>query len=237
MLFTNPDFRPDMLKIYPCMVMKGTKLYDDWKAGSYKPLSTDQAAEIISEFKRDVPKYVRIMRIQRDIPTKHTEAGVDRTNLRQYVDQLCKAKGIKCRCIRCREVGRANHLGKVEITVMKYAASHGAEFFIAAEDVKNDVIVGFARLRFPSKPLREEITNHSVLLRELHVYGDTAAVGERTELKSQHKGYGKMLIDTAEKIAKQSGKNKMIVISGVGVREYYRKLGYKKEGLYMVKRI
>jgi elongator complex protein 3 len=237
MLFTNPDFRPDMLKIYPCMVMKGTKLYDEWKQGSYTPLTTQQAAEIICEFKRDVPKYVRIMRIQRDIPTKHTEAGVDRTNLRQYVDALCKAKGIRCRCIRCREVGRAKKLGKVSITVMKYDASHGTEFFIAAEDVKNDVLVGFARLRFPSRCLRREITRNSAIIRELHVYGETAAIGEKTDVKSQHKGYGRKLLETAEKIAKQHKKHKMIVISGIGVREYYRKLGYKKEGPYMVKRI
>jgi elongator complex protein 3 len=237
LLFENPEFRPDMLKIYPCMVMKGTKLYDDWKQGSYKPLTTQQAAEIIAEFKRVVPKYVRIMRIQRDIPTKHTEAGVDRTNLRQYVDAMCNAKGIRCRCIRCREVGRAKKLGKVDITVMRYDASHGKEFFISAEDVKNDVLVGFARLRFPSQQLRAEITEDSALLRELHVYGETAAVGEKAGLKSQHKGYGKMLLETAENIARQQGKNKMIVISGVGVREYYRKLGYKREGQYMVKKL
>jgi elongator complex protein 3 len=237
LLFENPEFRPDMLKIYPCMVMKGTKLYDEWKQGKYKPLTTEQAAEIISEFKRIVPKYVRIMRIQRDIPTKHTEAGVDRTNLRQYVDLLCKAKGIKCRCIRCREVGRAKKLGKVSITVMKYAASRGTEFFIAAEDVKNDVLVGFTRMRFPSTSLRREITRNSALIRELHVYGETAAVGEKSDIKLQHRGYGKILLNTAEKIAKQQGKNKMIVISGIGVREYYKRLGYKREGPYMVKKL
>ncbi|MBW2972116.1 tRNA uridine(34) 5-carboxymethylaminomethyl modification radical SAM/GNAT enzyme Elp3, partial [Candidatus Woesearchaeota archaeon] len=106
-LFENPDFRPDMLKIYPCMVLKGTKIYDVWKEGRYSPITTEQAAKIICEFKKTVPKYVRIMRIQRDIPTKQTEAGVDRTNLRQYVDELCRKQHIKCRCIRCREVGRA----------------------------------------------------------------------------------------------------------------------------------
>jgi len=177
------------------------------------------------------------MRIQRDIPTKHTEAGVDRTNLRQYVDELCRAKGVRCRCIRCREVGRAKKVEDVEITVMKYDASKGTEFFIAAEDVKNDVIVGFARLRFPSQHLRKEITTDSALVRELHVYGDTAAMGEKSEGKAQHKGYGRQLIETAENIAKQHGKMKMIVISGIGVREYYRKLGYKREGPYMVKKI
>jgi elongator complex protein 3 len=103
--------------------------------------------------------------------------------------------------------------------------------------VKNDVLVGFARLRFPSRCLRREITRNSAIIRELHVYGETAAIGEKTDVKSQHKGYGRKLLETAEKIAKQHKKHKMIVISGIGVREYYRKLGYKKEGPYMVKRI
>ncbi|MBW2976904.1 radical SAM protein [Candidatus Woesearchaeota archaeon] len=104
-LFANPDYRPDMLKIYPCMVMQGTKLYDDWKAGKFKPLATKEAAELIAEMKKYVPEWCRIMRVQRDIPTYATSSGVDRTNLRQYVEKVCKARGIKCRCIRCREAG------------------------------------------------------------------------------------------------------------------------------------
>jgi elongator complex protein 3 len=235
-LFNNPDFQPDMLKIYPCMVLKGTELYKQWKKHNYNPLTTQQAAKIISEFKKSVPKYVRIMRIQRDIPTYQTEAGVDRTNLRQYVNQLCKNKGIKCNCIRCREVGRAKSLGKVSITKTEYNASNGKEFFIAAED-KHNTIVGFARLRFPSKKLRKEITKDSTILRELHVYGETAAIGENTTDKLQHKGYGKQLLKKAESIAKQNKKNKMIIISGIGVRTYYKNLGYKKEGPYMVKNL
>ncbi|MBW2971957.1 GNAT family N-acetyltransferase, partial [Candidatus Woesearchaeota archaeon] len=175
------------------------------------------------------------------IPTKQTEAGVDRTNLRQYVDELCRKQHIKCRCIRCREVGRAKKVGNVSITVEEYDASNGKEFFIAAEDVKNDVLVGFTRLRFPGRQLRKEITKRSALLRELHVYGATAAVGENTSAdagsKSQHRGYGTRLVKKAESIAKAHGYNKLIIISGIGVREYYRKLGYKKEGPYMVRRI
>ncbi|NQU79457.1 tRNA uridine(34) 5-carboxymethylaminomethyl modification radical SAM/GNAT enzyme Elp3 [Candidatus Woesearchaeota archaeon] len=236
-LFENPDFRPDMLKIYPCMVLKGTKLYDDWKRGSFKPLTTERAAEMIAEFKRTVPKYVRIMRIQRDIPTYQTEAGVDRTNLRQIVGNMCVQKGIRCRCIRCREIGRAKKIGKISMTVKKYPAAHGTEFFISAEDVKNDVIIGFCRMRFPSQQLVKEITSSSALIRELHVYGEAAAVGEQSSRKSQHKGYGQELLRKAEHIAKEHNKDKILIISGIGVRKYYRKLGYKKQGHYMVKHI
>jgi elongator complex protein 3 len=237
LLFENPDFRPDMLKIYPCMVMPGTKLFDLYKKGKCLPLTTEQAADIICEFKKTVPEYVRIMRIQRDIPTNQTEAGVDRTNLRQYIDQLCMKRGIRCRCIRCREVGRAKKLGSIAIKVIEYKASQGTEFFIAAQDSKNDVLVGFARLRFPSQSLRKEITKDSALLRELHVYGETAAVGEKTTAKSQHTGWGRKLVAKAEDIAKKHGRDKLLIISGVGVREYYKKLGYKREGPYMTKRL
>ncbi|MBW2966993.1 tRNA uridine(34) 5-carboxymethylaminomethyl modification radical SAM/GNAT enzyme Elp3 [Candidatus Woesearchaeota archaeon] len=237
LLFKSPDFRPDMLKIYPCMVLKGTELYKSWMKGEYRPLTTDQAAKIICEFKRSVPKYTRIMRIQRDIPTHQTEAGVDRTNLRQYVDRLCKDKGIRCRCIRCREVGRAKQTAAPRITVTEYEASGGKEFFIAAEDTKNDVLVGFTRLRFPGSSLREDIQKDAAIIRELHVYGETAALGEKTRDRAQHQGWGKRLLAKAEEICKANNKTKILIISGVGVRGYYRKLGYKKQGPYMVKRI
>lgn len=268
-LFKNPDFRPDMLKIYPCMVMKGTKLYLEWKKGKFKPLTTKQAAEIIAEFKAHIPEYVRIMRVQRDIPTFVTESGVDRTNLRQYIAEVMKKKGIVCRCIRCREIGRYDakqgniaginagqkaadkrlRASKIasskasarssdktsdKITIIEYKASLGTEFFIAAEH--NDHILGFCRLRFPSQQLRREITKDSALIRELHVYGAASEVGEKDSAKTQHKGVGKALLKQAEDIAKAFYKKKIVIISGVGVREYYRKQGYELEGPYMIKR-
>ncbi|MBU0461693.1 MAG: GNAT family N-acetyltransferase, partial [Nanoarchaeota archaeon] len=235
-LFENADFRPDMLKLYPCMVLAGTKLHEMHKKGMYKPLTTEEAAEMICEFKKKVPTYCRIMRVQRDIPTKQTVAGVDRTNLRQYVDELCKQKRIRCRCIRCREAGRAKKIGKVDIIVQEYDASEGKEFFIYAEDVKNDVLLGFCRLRFPSGSSRKEITTDSALIRELHVYGSAVPIGEKNE-SIQHKGFGKKLLKTAEQIAKKNNKKKLLIISGVGVREYYRALGYRKEGPYMAKKL
>jgi elongator complex protein 3 len=232
-LFSNPSFRPDMLKLYPCMVLKGTKLYDEWKKGEYTPLTTEQAARIIIEFKKSIPEYVRIMRIQRDIPTKMTEAGVDRTNLRQYVAELMQRENVKCRCIRCREIKGKELKGKVEMRINEYAASRGTEYFISLEN--NDNLLGFCRLRFPSQSLRKEITLDSALIRELHVYGSAEKIGGKGEERVQHRGFGKQLLREAEKIAKEAGKKKMIIISGIGVRDYYRKLGYKKEGHYMVK--
>ena len=231
-LFEDENFRPDMLKIYPCMVLKDTKLFEDWKKGNFSPLTTEKAASLITEFKRYVPEYVRIMRVQRDIPTFMTEAGVDKTNLRQYIEKELKKKGIRCRCIRCREIGRTNEeIKDYKIKIIRYKASKGREFFIAAE--KNDSIVGFCRLRFPSQQLRKEITKESVLIRELHVYGESTELGKKG--KVQHKGIGKELLKHAENISKKNNYKKIVVISGIGARDYYRKLGYKKEGVYMVK--
>jgi elongator complex protein 3 len=236
MLFALEDFQPDMLKLYPCMVLKGTKLYNEWKKKKFKPLTTKKAASLIAEFKKDVPPYVRIMRVQRDIPTFMTEAGVDKTNLRQYVDKVLKEKKIKCHCIRCREIGRFK--GKIDpkkivYKTMHYNASDGNEFFIAAE--YNDWILGFCRARIPSSFLRKEITEDSILIRELHVYGSAVQIGKKGKI--QHKGIGKKLLRKVEEIAKTYYKNKIVVISGIGVKEYYKKQGYKKEGVYMVKKI
>lgn len=240
-LFDDADYRPDMLKIYPCMVMPGTKLYDDWKSGKFIPLTTKESAELIAEMFSYVPEWCRIMRVQRDIPTYVTASGVDRTNLRQYVDGICMEKGIKSRDIRAREAGFNNlknnkvDLKNLKIKVIEYEASHGKEFFIAAEDVENDVLFGYCRLRFPSQHLREEITKDSALIRELHVYSLAVSIGKTSEDSFQHRGIGKKLMKRAEEIVKNNGKNKVVVISGIGAREYFKKLGYNHDGPYMSK--
>ncbi len=240
-LFEDENFKPDMLKIYPCMVMKGTKLFEEWKKGKFNPLTTKEAAEIIAEFKKYVPEYCRIMRVQRDIPTYVTSSGVDKTNLRQYVEQLCKERGIKCRCIRCREAGFSPitkndiNLNNIKIKIIKYNASKGKEFFIAAEEPKNDILFGYCKLRFPSQLLRKEITKDSALVRELHIYSPSVALGEKSKNSYQHRGLGKKLLKKAEEIAKNNKKKKILVLSGIGAKEYYSKLGYKKDGCYMSK--
>ncbi|OGM01620.1 hypothetical protein A3K72_01580 [Candidatus Woesearchaeota archaeon RBG_13_36_6] len=236
-LFSNPDFRPDALKIYPCMVMPGTELYEDYKKGKYKPITTEDAAELIIKFKRFVPKYCRIMRVQRDIPSYLAEAGVDMTNLRQYVHNMMEKRGVKCECIRCREP-RSKLIGLKDVKIVEesYEASNGTEVFISAEDTKQDVLIGFCRLRIPYKPFSKEITNRSAGIRELHVYGSAVPLGEKGII--QHRGFGKRLLQKAEEIAKERyDKNKMLIISGIGAREYYRKLGYEKQDVYMVKRL
>lgn len=235
-LFENPDFKPDFLKIYPCLVFPNTELYEGYKQGKFTPMTTEEAAKLISEVKKFIPKYCRIMRVQRDIPSYLTEAGVDRTNLRQYIRANCK-------CIRCRQPKADYDFSKAEIkiNVQEYEASEGKEFFISADDESTDTLLGFARLRLPSKgAYRKEITENTALLRELHVYSSNVVKigGQAPKTEVQHKGLGKKLMLKAEELAKQHNKSEMIVISGLGVKRYYEnKLDYQEKGPYMFKKL
>ena len=244
-LFENPDFRPDMLKIYPTLVVKGTKLYQWWVEGRYKALSDEEAVELISEMYRYIPKWVRIMRIQRDLPAQYIEAGPKKGNLRELVELRALSKGIKINEIRFREVGRSlllkgRKLANVEVLVTEYEASGGVEVFISAEDIQNDVLVGLLRLRMPSeKAFRPEIDSKTAIIRELHVYGPQLPVGEEPrDIDTQHLGVGAKLLKKAEEVAySKYDKRKILILSGIGVREYYRKLGYwrEKNSPYMMK--
>lgn len=236
-LFENTDYKPDSLKIYPCLVMPGTPLSIQYQKGEFTPLSTEEAAEIIAEAKKFIPEFCRIMRINRDIPSTVISDGVMNTNLRQIVEKKVKEKNIKCRCIRCREPMAKNINSKsIETKKIYYDSSNGKEVFISIEDTSNDILLGFCRLRKPYRPFRTEITPGSAGIRELHVYGQATALGEEGLI--QHKGFGKRLMEEAEKIAKEEWNcNNILVISAIGTREYYSKLGYKKDGVYMSKEI
>ena len=232
-IFEDEAFRPDMLKIYPTIVTKGTELYDLWRNGEYEPLTNEEAMELLTEIKQIVPPWVRIMRVQRDVPSNLIEAGPNLTNMRQLVLEKMEKEGKKCRCIRCREVGRRG-AERPEMVERKYKASKGVEHFISFEDSEKDSIIGFIRLRFPYKPFRSELENSS-LVRELHVYGAQTIIGKSGSW--QHRGFGRKLLSRAEELSREKGYSKIAIISGVGVREYYRRLGYRLEGPYMVKKL
>ncbi|MEK6959218.1 MAG: tRNA uridine(34) 5-carboxymethylaminomethyl modification radical SAM/GNAT enzyme Elp3 [archaeon] len=244
MIFEDPCFKPDMVKFYPCLVIKGTKLYKDWKKGKYSPMKEDEAIKLLAELKRSIPKWVRVMRVNRDIPSDVISAGIMKTNLRELVAKELASHGEKCNCIRCREVGllyrdsieEPDWLG-AKIGTEFYDASGGKEAFISAES--NGVLFGFVRLRKPSGPFMKEIDQKTALIRELHVYGRSVPLGKHFEESAQHKGLGKVLMGEAEKVAKEKfGAEKIVIISGLGVKEYYIKnFGYKKEGPYVSKKI
>ncbi|MCX8158288.1 MAG: tRNA uridine(34) 5-carboxymethylaminomethyl modification radical SAM/GNAT enzyme Elp3 [Candidatus Diapherotrites archaeon] len=243
-IFEEDDFKPDMLKIYPCLVIKNTKLYDLWKEGKYKPLNDEEAAEFIAELKKYVPKWVRIMRVQRDIPAKLITAGVKKSNLRQLVEEKMKEKNIMCNCIRHREIGireikkiNTPQIESLRINKIEYDASKGKEFFIEAVD-KEDSLYGFLRLRIPYEPFVKPLNRETALIRELHVYGSALPIGIRKEDAIQHRGIGKMLMQEAEEIATEKNMESIAIISALGVREYYKKyFGYEKKGVYMWKKI
>jgi len=243
-IFANPDFKPDMIKIYPCLVLKGTKAYKWYRQGKYTPYSNEEAAELIVEVKKFLPSWVRIMRVQRDIPASLIVAGVNRSNLRQLVLHKLKEHGVRCRCIRCREVGHRATVDKVKpnfdnvkILTTKYTASEGEEIFISAEDVVNDVLIGYLRLRIPSKKAhRQEIkAKPCAIVRELHVYGPLVPVGKHLAKAWQHKGFGGILLGEAERIAKEFGLSKVVVTSALGTKQYYMRFGYDYDGAYMSK--
>jgi elongator complex protein 3 len=228
-----------MLKIYPSLVIENTPLYDDYKQGKYIPYSDESMIKVLTEVKRNVPKWVRIMRVQREISPNEIIAGPKSGNLRQIVHQNLAKEGLSCRCIRCREVGRANIKsdGKdLKLDRIDYDSSDGKEVFLSYED-KNESIYGFLRLRKPSvNAHRDEINQDTCIVREIHVYGKSLKLGEKEENEIQHSGLGKNLMKEAEKISKEEfDAKKILVISAVGTREYYQKLGYSLYGPYMSK--
>jgi elongator complex protein 3 len=241
-LFEDERFKPDTLKIYPTLVVEGTGLYRWLQEGRYRPYPAELVAELLVEVKRRVPEWVRIVRIQREIPAYEIVEGVRWGNLRELVRERMWAKGLRCRCIRCREVGlrrmRLQELRSIRLVRREYTAAGGREVFLAFEDEETDTLVGFLRLRLPSaKAHREEVrTVPTALVRELHVYGDVVPVGAQEARAWQHRGYGRRLLQEAERVAREEwGVDRLLVISGVGVREYYRRLGYRRVGPYMGK--
>ena len=232
-LFENPEYRPDSLKIYPCLVMPGTPLEHLYRRDEYTPLSTDEAARIVAEGKRFVPEYCRIMRVQRDIPSTRVLAGPKFTNLRQKVTSIMDREGRTCRCLRCREPRSRQPASEVLKTV-RYAASGGEELFISIEDPELDAVLGYCRLRRPGSLSRPEIGARTAGIRELHVFGTATALGEQGGV--QHRGHGKRLLQEAERLATEElGADELLVISGIGVREYYLRTGYRRKGPYMAK--
>ena len=242
-LFEDPCFKPDMLKIYPTLVTEGTQLHKLYLDGRYKPYTLETVVKLLADIKEIVPKWVRIMRIQREIPAEHIVAGVKHGNLRELVQRELKRRGSRCRCIRCREVGLKNiEVDEEEVKLMRevYEAAQGTEIFLSYEHPETETLIGFLRLRIPSeKAHRPEVKGQkTALIRELHVYGEALPLGVRKEGAWQHKGFGKSLLYEAERIAvEEFSCKKILVTSAVGVRQYYAKLGYTLEGPYMAKHV
>ncbi len=264
-IFSDPNFQPDQIKIYPCVVTRNAKLYRWWRQGKYQSYNQKQLKKLLMNIKKIVPYYVRIIRVIRDIPEESIVAGNKVSNLRH----LLKAK---CHCIRCREVGHQKSqkskvksqkfgvpLRGTKLFIQKYKAGGGTEYFLSFESPDRKILYAFLRLYLPNKN-HSHTYSHSfaykfacfldghAIIRELHTYGQLVPISDKIKLParlaiqgiiggaSQHQGLGKKLMATAEKIARQNGFQQIAVIAGVGVREYYRKLGYKLKETYLVKK-
>jgi len=245
-IFEDSSFKPDMIKIYPTLIIKGTKLYDLWTAGKYEPLTTESASRLIARVKQKVPPWVRIQRIQRDIPAHKISGGIKKSNLRQYVERELQEHGGSCRCIRCREIGHRslkkdiviNQLN-IECIRRQYPANNSDELFLSLEDTSQNVLIGYLRLRDINSSHRAELRQEPcMIIRELRILGREVPLGERTTDTFQHRGYGKQLIHEAERICREDyGKKHLFVLSGVGVKPYYRALGFSDDDVYLKKKV
>jgi elongator complex protein 3 len=242
-VFSDERFKPDWLKIYPTMVIERTKLYRLWKEGKYQPYSDEELIELLIKISSLVPRWVRVTRMIRDIPANKISAGTKKSNLRMIVEEEMKKRGLKCSCIRCREV-RENYDPKEKIYLFRedYEASGGKEIFLSFENKERTKLFSYLRLRIPSQIFERKkhflpVLESSAIIREIQTLGEMVPI-EKKKIAPQHRGLGKKLVKEAEKIAKKEFSLKKIgVISGIGVRDYWRKLGYRLKDTYMVKKI
>jgi len=234
-IFSSKDFKPDQIKIYPCQVLKGAGLENFYYGGEYVPYNKEQASEIVIQMLRLTPRYCRIMRIMREIPPSYLIAGIINIDMRKDIEEKIREKHYKINEIRFREIGFALRDKrkvdtKIRLKTTKYKASGGTEYFIEAIN-KDGILFGLLRLRLDK--------DNPAMVRELHVYGPTLKLQQKADQEWQHKGLGKMLMAEAEKIAKKKGYKEIRVISGVGVREYYKKLRYTldEDKIYVEKKL
>ena len=247
-LFSNSNYRPDMLKIYPTLVINGTELYNWWKEGKYSPYSDSKLIDLIAKVKTNLPPYVRIQRIMRDIPATLIEAGCKNSNLRQLVQERLREIDETCKCIRCREYGiskrkeiiKEKSFDEIKLYRLDYDASQGNEIFLSYENKKEDYLIGYLRLRKPSEfAHRPELNDgKTMIVREIKIVGELVPIDTKPNRYSQiqHRGYGKSLMENAEKISlEEFDAKKLAVISGLGVRDWFYEIGYKPDGVYVSK--
>lgn len=236
------EIRPDELKVYPTSIIGNTVLFDKYKSGEYKPYTHEELLEVMTSIMPLTKRYCRLTRVIRDIPSTDIVAGNKLTNFREIAENELKRRGLRCECIRCREIKTQQFTtDDLKIEEIKYVSSIGREIFISFRTKIDDKIVGFLRLSLPDKEISKdhfiEELRGSAVIREVHVYGQAVDIGKGDSKKAQHIGLGTRLVKRAEELAKKNGFDKIAVISAIGTRNYYRKLGYELEDLYMEKRL
>ena len=238
-LWGEGNYCPDELKIYPCQLLEHTELYDLWKEGKYQPYSEETLLNLIADLKTHVPRYCRINRIIRDIPSTYVVAGNKNSSLRQDIQREMQRRGTQCECVRCREVRSAKVTSEeVALHDLVYHPADAEEHFLSY-DTPDDQLAGFLRLSLPEDTQKSGIFDlqGAAIIREVHVYGLSLEVGEERPGIAQHSGLGTRLIEEAERIARSKGFTFMAVIAAVGTREYYAGRGFEMGEMYMVKKI
>lgn len=234
------EIQPDELKVYPTSIIANTGLYDKFRSGEFKPYSHEELLKVMTEIMPLTPRFCRLTRVVRDIPSTDIVAGNKFTNFRQIAEDEIKRQKKQCQCIRCREIKNAKFSrDDLALEKIEYDTPIGKEIFISYKTKRDDKIVGFLRLSLPKRTI---IKNHFIdelqdaaVIREVHIYGQVVDIGGKENEKAQHLGLGTSLIQEAEKTASQKNYPKIAVISAIGTRNYYRKLGFEREDLYMNK--
>ncbi len=239
-LWSDPAIRPDELKLYPCMLVPDAELHDYWLRGEYTPYTEEEVVEVLAACKAQVPRYVRLNRVVRDFPTTHVVAGNKKANLRQVAQARLREQGAPCRCIRCREIRRdAVGFADLELRDLVYETDATTEHFLSYETAEgyphNDRLAGFLRLSLPDPGVAHplpELDGHA-MIREVHVYGPALNLGDDSRGEAQHIGLGARLVERAKQLARAASYRRIAVISAIGTREYYARLGFELDGLYM----
>lgn len=234
----DKSIRPDELKIYPTSIIDKTELYELYKRGKYKPYSYQELLKVLTEVMPLTPRYCRLTRVIRDIPSTDIVAGNKLTNFRQIAEEEINRLGKQCQCIRCREIrGVSVSLDEIEKEEIEYDTATGKEVFISYKTKDSDKICGFLRLSIPEKKLSSENfikeLQNKAIIREVHVYGEVVGIGKQSKGRSQHLGLGKLLIERSFEIARENSFSQIAVISAIGTKEYYKKRGFAEDGLYM----
>ena len=234
MMYEDPRFKPDFVKIYPAQVIPGTEMYREWQRGEFAPYDDELLKDVLKDIKKITPPFVRIDRLVRDISKKWVAAGTKATNMRQYIQAEMQQEGWSCQCIRCREIKSRDFASTPTMQDLVIETQGGTEHLLTFED--SGKLYSLLRLRLPAQPttLFPELAG-AAIIREVHTYGKTVPHATKSSSQTQHRGLGKQLIARAEEIALQAGYGTMAVISSIGTRDYYRKQGYVREGLYMTK--
>jgi len=236
-LWGDGAYCPDEIKIYPCQLLEGTELYALWQKGEYQPYSEKTLLDLIADIKTWVPRYCRINRIIRDIPSTYVVAGNKNTSLRQDIQREMKRRGTRCKCIRCREIRRKQVKAEsVKLNDLVYHPAFAEEHFLSY-DTPDDHLAGFLRLSLPQDTNMTDMPDlvGAAIIREVHVYGQSLALGEARSGIAQHSGLGTRLIEMAERIAWDKGYRRMAVIAAVGTRAYYADRYYEMGEAYMIK--